>query len=65
MVALNGGHPPVTTGLEQLLNSLVIVMNGGPQWWPLMVALNGGHPPLTTGLHHLLNSQVIVLNGGP
>jgi hypothetical protein len=28
-VALNGGHPPVTTGLEQLLNSQVIALNGG------------------------------------
>jgi hypothetical protein len=28
-VALNGGHPPVTTGLERRLNSQVIVLNGG------------------------------------
>jgi hypothetical protein len=26
---LNGGHPPVTTGLDHLLNSQVIVLNGG------------------------------------
>jgi hypothetical protein len=65
MVALNGGHPPVTTGLEHLLNSQVIVLNGGPYLWPLMMALNGGHPPVTIGLEQLLNSKVIVLNGGP
>jgi hypothetical protein len=29
-MALNGGHPPVTTGLEQLINSQVIDLNGGP-----------------------------------
>jgi hypothetical protein len=27
---LNGGRPPVTTGLEHLLNPQVISLNGGP-----------------------------------
>jgi hypothetical protein len=33
-VALNGGHLPVTTGLDQLLNSQMVAANGGPKWRP-------------------------------
>jgi hypothetical protein len=65
MLALNGGHPSVTTGLDQLLNLQLVALKGGLQWWSLMVALNGGHPPMTTGLDQLLNSQMVAPNGGP
>jgi hypothetical protein len=30
MVALDAGHPPVTTGLDHLLNSQMVAVNGGP-----------------------------------
>jgi hypothetical protein len=42
MVALNGCHPPVTTGLEQLLDLQMVALNGGRKWWSLMVAVNVG-----------------------
>jgi hypothetical protein len=28
-VALIGGYPPVTTGLDQILNSQMVAVNGG------------------------------------
>jgi hypothetical protein len=33
MEAVNGGHLPVNTGLDQLLYSQMVAVNGGPKWW--------------------------------